>query len=115
MESITLNSAGNYTLSILPENNASADTITLSISGSGVSTQYFGETFEDSSISISYNPQTPAIETADLSRWIRGVYSEFQVEASHHLTFSVTGLPDWLEFNSTTGLLSGIPLDGKFH
>ena len=45
----------------------------------------------------------------DSSNWTRGEYSEFTINAVNHLTISASDLPDWMEFNQSTGILSGTP------
>ena len=113
IDSISKNSQGNYTIRVSPNDNTSLANISISIDGSGVSTMHFVESFNDASIDLVYNPQTPSILSPDFSKWTRGEYAEFLIEAQDHISLSSSGLPDWLDFNETTGLLSGIPTDGN--
>ena len=113
LNSITKISTGEYLIVITPDNNESTTNISLLIDGSSITSKYFGETFENSSIALVYNPQLPLFSSPEISRWTRGVYSEFKIEANNHLTLSATGLPGWLEFNETTSILSGLPNDGN--
>jgi hypothetical protein len=116
LSSVTKSSTGEYLIEITPDNNTTFATITLDLDGSTVSTKHFGKTFpdsNDSSIDLIYDPQPPVFSSPNLSRWTRGIYSEFSVSASNYLFLSGTGFPDWLELNATTGILSGTPNEGN--
>ena len=106
-------SSGIYEITVTPDDNATDTNINLSINGSTISTQYFGNSFQDADINLSYTPQAPVINSDDYSHWIRGHYSEFTVIAQNHRDINISGLPQWMEFNNTTGILSGIPDDGN--
>ena len=97
-------SEGIYTLAITPDNNTSSGLISLSILGSSVSSAYFLESFSDSSIDLPYDPQTPTFISPNKSRWTRGVYSEFPIKTQNALSLSITGVPQWMDFNATTEL-----------
>ena len=104
-------SDGIYLISLYPDNNTTDTNISVTVDGTSVSTLHFGETFSSEPEVIEYRPETPQIVSEDHSYWVRNQYSEFQVVAKGHLTLSASGLPDWMDFNATTGLLSGTPDD----
>ena len=104
-------SDGIYVVSLYPDNNTTDTNISVTVDGTSVSTIHFGEAFTSEDIVIEYRPETPQIISEDHSYWVRNQYSEFQVVAKNQLTLSASGLPDWMDFNASNGLLSGTPDD----
>ena len=113
VSSIEKHSDGVYSLVITPDDNSTSAEITLSVLGSSISTAYFLENFVDTTIDLPYEPQTPVFISANQSRWTRGVYSEFLIKTENSLSLNISDSPEWLDFNASTGMLSGIPNDGN--
>jgi hypothetical protein len=104
-------SDGVYTVEISPspdDFNGSLD-MNLTINGSSLSTYRFGKSFSDFSEVIPYRVDPPMILSPPLSHWSVGEYSEFYFRTENGLILSESGKPSWLDFNSSTGLLSGTP------
>ena len=113
VSSIEKHSDGVYSLAITPDDNSTSAEITLSVLGSSISTAYFLDNFVDTTIDLSYDPQTPVFISANQSRWTRGVYSEFLIKTENSLSLNISDSPEWMDFNESTGMLSGIPSDGN--
>ena len=100
---------GEYNVEVIPNNSESSNTFTLSIIGTQVNSARFAQTFSDASTAIHYNPQSPTFVSPSVSYWTKGKFSEFHIGAENHSSLSVNGLPEWLEFNSSSSKLFGTP------
>jgi hypothetical protein len=85
----------------------------VTITGSGISTNLFEQTFPNKTESVPYNIQIPLINSPTLSRWAVGQFGSFSFLAEHGVTLSIAGGPSWLDFNSTSGVLSGTPTESN--
>ena len=104
-------SKGVYEVQLIPNNPSSALPLELSITGSGVSTLNFGETFPDTNVTIPYNIASPQIISPAFSNWAVGVQGSFAFKTQYGTSLSISGAPSWLDFNTSTGILSGTPSD----
>ena len=109
-----LQSAGVYLVELTPSDPNSTLPMTVSITGSGVSTNLFEQTFPDASEGVPHNIQAPVINSPALSRWAVGQPGSFSFKTEHGISLSDSNTtPGWLDFNSTTGVLSGTPTDSN--
>ena len=81
--------------------------------GSGVSTKTFGDTFSNVHAIIPYTVEPPEIHSPTLSHWAAGEAGSFNFITLHGRSLSLSGEPTWLDFNSSTGKLSGTPPSGS--
>ena len=58
---------GHYQFELLPDDNSSPRNLFVMINGSGMKTAGFGDSFNDSNFSLSYNPQIPVVLSPSLS------------------------------------------------
>ena len=100
-------SAGVYLIQLTPSDDNSTSPMVVTITGSGIGTNLFEQTFPDKTESIPYNIQVPLIHSPTLSRWAVGQFGSFSFLTEHGVTLSISGGPSWLDFNSTSGVLSG--------
>ena len=106
-------SAGVYLIQLTPSDDNSTSPMVVAITGSGISTNLFEQTFPDKTESIPYNIQVPLIHSPTLSRWAVGQFGSFSFLTEHGVTLSISGGPSWLDFNSTSGVLSGTPTESN--
>ncbi len=98
---------------LTPTDDNSTSPMVISITGTGICTSLFQNTFPDYNQSVPHNIQSPSIISPPLSRWAVGQFGNFSFLTEYGVELNATGAPAWLEFNSTTGVLSGTPTDGN--
>ncbi|MEC7628228.1 MAG: LamG-like jellyroll fold domain-containing protein, partial [Verrucomicrobiota bacterium] len=104
---------GIWTFALSPDNNATSTNIEIEIAQGSITTAIFGEIFPETNATVSYNPQTPAITSSSTSHWEVGLPGSFAIQASDATALSVAGLPGGFEYNATTRMIHGTPLDGN--
>ena len=108
-----VNDPGVYVVHLTPSDENQTLDMNLSVTGSGVSTKTFGDTFSNVHAVIPYSVKPPEIHSTTLSHWAVGKPGVFNFITLHGRSFSISGEPAWMDFNSTTGQLSGTPPVGS--
>ena len=106
---------GHYQFELLPDDNSTPRNLFVMINGSGMKTAGFGDSFNDSNFSLSYNPQIPVVLSPSVSYWSRGTQSIFKINVSDATAISLSALPPGLEYNATSRQIVGAPEAGGSH
>ena len=80
----------------------------LSVTGTGINT-LFNEAFAVASSLVTYDIQAPSVDSPVVSYWAKGQPGSFKIEASYAANVTSGTLPQGLEFNATTLVVSGTP------
>ena len=80
----------------------------LSVVGTGIST-LFNEAFALTNSLVTYDIQPPSVDSPLVSYWAKGQPGSFKIDASYAASVTTGALPQGLEFNATTLLVSGSP------
>ncbi|MBT7649351.1 MAG: DUF2341 domain-containing protein, partial [Opitutae bacterium] len=108
-----VNDPGVYVVHLTPSDDNQTLDMNLSVTGSGVSTKTFGDTFSNAHAIIPYSVEPPEIHSPTLSHWAVGEAGNFEFITTNGRSFSISGEPAWMDFNSSTAKLSGTPPSGS--
>ncbi|MDG0965255.1 MAG: hypothetical protein P8O23_09315, partial [Opitutales bacterium] len=96
-------SPGVYLIELTPASSNSTNPMVISVTGSGICTDLFEQTFPDANQSVPRNIQAPFIISPALSRWAVGQPGSFSFITEYGISLSDSNTtPGWLDFNSTT-------------